>query len=445
MNINKILLMVIRDLTHNVKHYYHFASTNSTHPPLPASFDSLQFSVVSGHFTFMKWFWCNTTQVGFGADAVKEHIPKFVQPGWKVLCTFGGGSIEKNGARSDVQAALDQLKCEVRWEGGIPPNPEYNRLIEIAAVARAWKPDLLLAVGGGSILDGTKFISCAAVLPEGEDAWETVIVKHSFTGTPLRLAAVMTLPATGSEWNNGFVVSRRSIKAKLAGAYPGTYPFFSLLDPKYTMTLPPRQLRNGVYDAITHCIDLFLTPQRVPMMDHFWMAVMKELVDIGPEVVKEGSSLELHERLIMAASFALNQIFCLGKEGCAGIHMIGHQLTSKYGIDHGATLAIVTGPFLETQFEARKPLLAETAEYVFGVREGTEDEKARAFIDRMNQFIETIGQPRKVSDWEGVKVEAGDVEEVTKMVMESVGGKPFGHHGCGTEEVCRKVLQQVIA
>ena len=392
----------------------------------------------------MKWFWSNTTQVGFGAEAVKEHIPKFVQPGWKVLCTFGGGSIEKNGARADVQAALDQLKCEVRWEGGIPPNPEYDRLMEIAAVAREWKPDLLLAVGGGSILDGTKFISVAACLEEGEDAWDVVMLKKSFTGTPLKFGSVMTLPATGSEWNNGFVVSRRSIKAKLPSAFPKTYPLFSLLDPRYTMTLPVRQLRNGVYDAMTHCIDLFLTSQRVPMMDHFWMAVMKELVDIGPDVVKEGSSYELHERLVVAASFALNQIFTLGKESCAGIHMIGHQLTAKYGIDHGATLAIVTGPFLDTQFEARKPLLAECAEYVFGVREGTEDQKARAFIDRMNQFIDTIGQPRKVSEWEGVVIGPNDVEEVTKMVMESVGGKPYGHNGCGTEEITRIVLKQVI-
>ena len=392
----------------------------------------------------MKWFWNNTTQVGFGPDAVKEHLAKFIAPGSKVLCTFGGGSIDKNGARADVQSVLDSLKCQVKWEGGIPPNPEYDRLVEIAAVARQWQPDLLLSVGGGSTLDGTKFIALAAGLDEGLDPWETIILKHTFSGKPFKLGCVMTLPATGSEWNNGFVISRRSINAKLPGGHEKTYPTFSLLDPKYTMTLPPRQLRNGVYDAVCHCIDQFLTPQRVPMMDHFWMAVLKELVDIGPEVVKEGSSLELHARLVQAASFALNLIFGLGKTECWSIHTIGHQLTAKWGIDHGATLAIVTGPFLETQFEARKPLLAETAEYVFGVRDGSEDEKARAFITHINKFIETIGQPRKVSQWEGAKIGPNDVEEVTKMVMTSTGGKPFGINQCSTEDVVRTVLKQVI-
>ena len=171
---------------------------------------------------------------------------------------------------------------------------------------------------------------------------------------------------------------------------------------------------------------------------------MKELVTIGPDVVKEGSSIELHERLIMAASFALNYIFSLGKTGCAAVHGIGHMLTAKYGIDHGATLSICTGPFLETQFEARKELLAESAEYVFGVTKGTKEEKARAFITELNKFIDSIGQPRKVSEWPGAEIGANDVEEVTKLVMDSQGGKPFGIYGCATEEVVRTVLKKVI-
>ena len=391
----------------------------------------------------MKWLWTNTTQVGFGENAVKEHLKKFVQPKSRILCTFGGGSIDKNGARQDVNDALKELECEVRWEGGIPPNPEYARCCEIVKVVKEWKPDLLLAVGGGSTLDGTKFIAAACGLPEGTDPWD-IVTKGTYPKETIKIGSVMTLPATGSEWNSNFVISKRATAEKLAGGAQCTFPVFSLLDPKYTMTLPARQLRNGLYDAMCHCIDQFLTPQTNPMMDNFWMSVMRELVDIGVDLMKPGSSLELHGRLINAATFALNFVFTLGKEGCWGIHMIGHQLTAQYGIDHGATLAMVTPYFLESFFEERKYLMARSAERVFDVRDGTDDEKAKAFIAKLRQWILDLGHATKVSQWEGAKIEAGDVEKVTKMVMDSCGGNPFGWHATVTEPIVKGILEKVI-
>ena len=391
-----------------------------------------------------KWIWRNTTQVGFGENCVRDHLKDFVKPKSKVLCTFGGGSIEKNGCKADVVEALKALECEVRWEGGIPPNPEYARCCEIIKVVREWKPDLLLAVGGGSVLDGTKFIAAAAALPETTDPWD-VVAKQVYPKECTKIGAVMTLPATGSEWNNNFVMSKRATHEKLAGANICTFPLFSLLDPKYTMTLPARQLRNGLYDAMCHCIDQFLTPQVNPMMDNFWMSVMRELVDIGVPLLQPNSSLELHGRLIQAATFALNLVFTLGKEGCWGIHTIGHQLTTKYGIDHGATLAMVTPFYLEQFFNERKYLMARCAERVFDVREGSDDEKARAFIAKLRQWILDIGHSPKVSTWEGgVKIAAGDVEEVTKMVMGSTGGHPFGFRGTVTEPIVKEILSKVI-
>jgi alcohol dehydrogenase YqhD (iron-dependent ADH family) len=391
----------------------------------------------------MKWLWINQTQVGFGVSAVKEHLAKFVKPGSKVICTFGGGSIDRNGARADTQAALDALGCAVTWEGGILANPEYERLIEIVAVVKAAKPDLLLAVGGGSVLDGTKFISVAAKLDDGVDAWDAIMIKHEFPATKVDVGSVLTLPATGSEWNFNFVVSRRAIKMKLGNGAPQTFPVFSLLDPNYTLTLPVRQIRNGIYDAITHCIDQYLTGQEVPIMDGYWITTVKELVDIGPEVIKPNSSLELHERLMVACSFALNFIFTLGKEGCWAIHGIGHLLTAKYDIDHGSTLSIVGPTLLETQFEARKHLLAKSAEGVFGIREGTVDEKARAFIQKLKEFIVAIGLPSKVSDWEGVAVQPGDVDEIVDLVWTSVGKKPFGWRGCITFDLLKEIVAKV--
>ena len=388
-----------------------------------------------------KWSWNNTTQVFFGENSVAEHLKDFIKPNSKVLCVFGGGSIDKNGARKDVHGALDALSCEVKWEGGIPPNPEYERCIEILKVVREWHPDVLLAVGGGSVIDGTKFIHSASALPESQDPWE--IFTKSLTPKPtITLGVVLTLPATGSEWNNCFVVSRRAMNQKLSAF--NCYPTFSIIDPKYTMTLPVRQLRNGLYDAMCHCIDSVITPHVLPLMDNLFYSVMRELVDISKDLLKPNSSLELHSRLIEAASFALNQIFAVGKKSCWGIHFIGHQLTVKYGMDHGATLSIITPPFLRLFIEGRKYSMARAAERVFDITEGSDYDKAKQFIEHLTQWIKDIGQPLKVSDYEGAKIESGDVEEITKMVMASMGNHPFGYNNAIRENDVRKILEQVI-
>jgi alcohol dehydrogenase YqhD (iron-dependent ADH family) len=390
----------------------------------------------------MKWFWNNTTQVAFGAGVVKDYLKQFIKPGSKVLCTFGGGSIEQNGCKADVVKALEDLHCEVQWEGGIPANPEYDRCLEIAAVAKATQPDWILSVGGGSVLDATKFISLVAKLPDGADPMDILVLGAAPTEA-FKIGSVMTLPATGSEWNKGFVISRRSMNLKLAGGSPAVFPTFSLLDPLYTMTLPVRQLRNGVYDSVCHIIDQFMTQETNFMFDGFWISCFRELIQIGPLVCQDGSSLELHERLIVAASFALNLIFCLPKPTDWSIHMIGHQLTAKYDIDHGATLAIVTVPLLESQLKARKQLLARTAAETWGVT-GTEDEKAAAFITHLREFIAAIGMPSKCSEYPDVHPKPEDVEEVLKMVMDSTHGSPLGIHDEITEDVIRSILQKVV-
>lgn len=393
----------------------------------------------------MKWIWQNTTQVGFGVNAVKDHLNKFIKPKSKVLCTFGGGSIDKNGCRSDVNEALRALGCEVKWEGGIPANPEYERLMEIVQIVREFQPNILLAVGGGSVIDGTKFICCAATLSSTEDAWDYIMYKHQEPEQTYKFGTVLTIPATGSEWNNGFVISRRETGWKIESAFPSTYPVFSLIDPRYTMTLPVRQLRNGVFDGFTHVIDQLLYPTKNPMCDDFFFSILKELVEIGPDVIKENSSLELHERLIVACSFALNYIFSFGKEAYWEIHIIGHQLTAKYGIDHGATLAMVMPTFLESQIEERKEIYAKTAESVFGEKEGTIEQKAVALINHIRKFIRKLGLPETVSAWDGSKIENGDVDLVTENIFtQSTDGKPFGYKDCCTKELVHKVLEKVI-
>ena len=390
-----------------------------------------------------KWFWANTTQVFFGKDAVKEHLHKFVQPNSKIICTFGSGSIDKNGSRADVQAVLDDLKCDVTWEGGICPNPEYDRLLEIVSVVRAKNPDLLIAVGGGSVCDATKFICAAARLDPSDDPWDKILGSNAIPENTLPFGAVMTLPATGSEWNPGFVISRRSTHEKLCAGNPKTYPVFSLLDPAYTMTLPLRQLKNGVYDALIHCIDRYITPQIVPMFDNFWLGVVKELLTIGPQLLQPDASVELHERLMVAALFAINGIFSLEKTLDRGIHIIGHMLTAKYEIDHAATLSIVCRPFLENQLPHKKEIMARSGEFLFGAT-GSDDEKARAFIDGIDKFTHDMQMPVKVSEWEGATIAQGDVEELVRMVMKTTHEKPFGYGGLVTEDDTRAILTQCV-
>lgn len=393
----------------------------------------------------MKWTWFNSTQVVFGEYAVRDYLKRWIKPNSRVLCTFGGGSIDQNGARKDVVDALDALNCDHKWEGGIPANPEYDRLVEIVKVARQYKPDFLLAVGGGSIIDGTKFISMAINLPENTDLW-TILTDKVCPEIYVPIGTVLTLPASGSEWNNSFVVSRRSIKGKIGIGNEKTYPVFSLLDPRYTMTLPVRQLRNGVYDSLTHCIDFYLSPESDMLTDYFMMTVFKELVTIGPDVIKPDSSIELHERLIRASSFALNQVLFLGRRPDISIHLIGHMLTALYGIDHGVTLAIVTIPFYENKviFESRIETLAKSADFVFDVHEGTVAEKAHAFVSKLRDFIQLIGMPSKVSEVEGVVINQGDVAKLTDMVMDSVNGNCFGVNGITTRAVVEEVFTKII-
>lgn len=391
----------------------------------------------------MKWLWSNTTQVGFGDGAVNEHMKTFVPKKSKVICTFGGGSIDKNGARTDVNKALTDLECDYKWIGDIPSNPEYEVCMKIVKEVKEFKPDFLIAVGGGSVIDATKFIAVAALLDDGIEPWDVVAGKYVPTKA-IKVGTVLTLPATGSEWNNGFVISWREKQLKNGIGTPVTFPVFSLLDAKYTLTLPERQIRNGIYDAMTHCIDLFLTGHLVPMNDNFVMSVMRELVDISKHIFEKPAKIEYYERLIVAASFALNRVLLLGKEGCGAIHGIGHQLTVMYEIDHGATLAMVTPFFLKHFKKTRGYLMARSAERVFDVNQGTDDQKADAFIAKLTQWIHEIGHVLTVSEYLHRPVEAGDLEKVVKLVMDSKGGKPFGWHSEVTEDIVREVLTHVI-
>lgn len=391
----------------------------------------------------MKWLWTNTTKVGFGSNVVQEHLKDFVTKKSRILCTFGGGSIEKNRARSDVEKALSELECEVKWEGGIQPNPRYVKCLEIIKIVREYKPDLILAVGGGSVIDATKFIAAAACLDEFVVPWD-IISKGAYAKTAVPFGTVLTIPATGSEWNNGYAIQRDDIQEKNNSGSQLVYPQFSLIDPRYTMTLPARQLRNGLFDAMMHCTDQVITSESAPMSDNFYYSIMRELVDISDGLMKPNSSLELHERLITAASFAQNHIFTYAKRPNWECHLVAQPLTPMYGIDHAATLSIVAPVLYEKVKKGRIQTMARAAERVFDVRSGTDEEKADKFVESLRNWAVKLGMPLKVSDCEyATKINPGDVQILTQKVKDLTHSFPYRFNDELTETVVEEIFNEV--
>jgi alcohol dehydrogenase YqhD (iron-dependent ADH family) len=178
----------------------------------------------------IKWLWNNYTKVAFGKNSVSEHLPEFIKPNSKILCTYGGGSIEKNGSKHDVETVLSSLNSTVQWAGGIQANPDVERCVEIIAVVKQFQPDLILAVGGGSVVDATKFIALGAKLEDDIDPWNATIKQENIPSSAVPFGVILTLSATGSEWNNGFVISKRSTAKKLSSGSPSIYPQYSIID-----------------------------------------------------------------------------------------------------------------------------------------------------------------------------------------------------------------------
>ena len=277
----------------------------------------------------------NPTKIVFGRNTIAQ-LNELVPPDARVLILYGGSSAQKNGTLNEVKAALGQRV--VQEFGGIEANPSYETLMRAVAQARTEKLDFLLAVGGGSVIDGTKFV--AAAVPYVGDAWEILLNHGANVTSALPLASVLTLPATGSEMNNGAVITRKSSKAKLAFLSPLVFPCFSILDPCKTLTLPPQQIANGVVDAFVHIAEQYLTyPVQGMVQDRFAEGLLQTLIEIGPKVLATPDDYELRANLMWVATLALNGLIGAGVPQDWATHMIGHELTAQYGIDHARTHA----------------------------------------------------------------------------------------------------------
>jgi NADP-dependent alcohol dehydrogenase len=338
----------------------------------------------------------NPTKIVFGKGSIAE-LPKLIPNTAKVLLIYGGGSIKTNGVYDQViQAMKGRQMLEF---GGVEPNPRYETCMKAVELARAEGVDFLLAVGGGSAIDATKFVA-AAVPYKGKDPWDMMLNWMRVPADPLPLGCVLTLPATGTESNGGTVITRESTKDKLFFATPRTFPRFSILDPEATFTLPPRQVANGVVDAFAHVMEQYMTyPSEVPLQDRQSEAILLTLLEEGPKTLANPQDYAARANLMWCATQALNGLICCGVPQDWTTHMIGHELTALYGIDHAQSLALVLPGTLRHEKQRKRAKLLQFADRVWGLRDGDEGARIDQAIDKTEQFFKSLGVGTRFSDY----------------------------------------------
>jgi NADP-dependent alcohol dehydrogenase len=334
----------------------------------------------------------NPTRILFGKGRIKD-IAQEIPAGSRILLTYGGGSVIKTGTLDEVKAALGGFTL---FEfGGIKPNPTYEQLMDSVELARREKIDFLLAVGGGSVIDGTKFIA-AAIMFEGVP-WD-ILAKQAAIKKAIPFGCVLTLPATGSEMNDGAVVTRRATRDKLVFSSPLVFPRFAVLDPTKTLTLPPQQVANGVVDAFVHIIEQYLTyPVDAKVQDRFAEGLLLTLAEEGPRALAEPANEAVRANLMWTATLALNGLIAAGVPQDWATHMLGHEITALHGLDHAQTLAIILPAMLQVRREEKREKLLQYAQRVWGIKEGGEAERIDLAIDRTREFFESLHVPTRLS------------------------------------------------
>jgi len=337
----------------------------------------------------------NPVTILFGKEKTAE-ISNRIPSDAHILMIYGGGSIKKNGVYQQVTEALKGFK--VTEFGGIEPNPHYETAMKAVEIIKKEGIDFLLAVGGGSVLDATKFIA-AASLYKGNDAWD-IIAKQAPINEALPLASVLTLSATGSEMNSGGVITRISTQEKLAFGSPLLFPKFSVLDPQFTFTLPKRQVINGVVDAYVHVMEQYLTyPVNSPVQDRFAEGILLTLIEEGTTALKlDEPDYENRANLMWAATMALNGIIAVGVKTDWATHVIGHELTAFHGLDHAVTLAIVLPGLMKQVKDIRKEKLIQYASRVWNINKGDDEERINQSIIKTDSFFRTLGVATRLAE-----------------------------------------------
>ena len=375
----------------------------------------------------------NPTQVLFGQNQIAA-LAKLVPAGARVLLVYGGGSIKQNGVYDEVMAAL--AGYTVTEFSGVEPNPSYETLMRAIAQVKQEKIDFLLAVGGGSVIDGTKFIAAGALLDD--DPWTILEKFGANVKQAMPFGAILTLPATGSEMNSASVVTRKSTQEKFSFMSRSVYPKFAILDPSKTLSLPVRQVGNGVVDAFAHVMEQYMTyPVNAKVQDRFAEGLLLTLIEEGPLALATPEDYDVRANVMWCATLALNGLIGSGVPQDWATHMVGHELTALYNLDHAQTLAIVMPSMLRVRKEGKREKLLQFAERVWGLTGGDEDTRIEAAITCMEEFFEKMGVKTRLSDY---GLGAKDIDAVL-AVLEKHRMVKLGERRDVSLEVTRKVLE----
>lgn len=373
----------------------------------------------------------NPTKLVFGKGQI-ARLPKLIPADKRIMITFGGGSAKRNGVYDQVVKALEGRHFIEFW--GIEANPSVETLRKAIALGKEHKVDFLLAVGGGSVIDGTKLVS-AGLLYDG-DAWELVL-KGSYDRT-VPLASVLTMAATGSEMNNGAVISRYETQEKYA--FFSNNPVFSILDPETLFTLPTRQIACGLADTYVHVLEQYLTtPGQSRLMDRWSEGILHTVVEVAPKVLGETRDYDTMSEYMLSATLALNDMIRMGVREDWATHMIGHELTALHGLTHGATLAIVINGTLRTLREQKRGKLLQYGERIWGITMGTEEERVEAAIAATESFFRSLGLSTHLSE-EGIGEES--IAEIERRFNAS--GVHYGEAENVDGAMARRILEACL-
>lgn len=333
----------------------------------------------------------NPTKLIFGKGQI-ARLSKELPKGSKILVTFGGGSVKKNGVYEQVTAALEGFDYQEFW--GIEPNPKVETLRKAVEICKRDGVDFLLAVGGGSVLDGTKLIAAAAVVDT--DAWELVCNPKLYGGT-LPFASVMTLPATGSEMNRGAVISNIATGEKYA--FYNTYPQFSILDPQTTFSLPPYQVACGLADTFVHVMEQYLTTTDIaPLMDRWAEGVLQTIIEVAPKVRADQTDYDAMATYMLSATMGLNGFIAMGVPQDWATHMIGHEITALTALTHGHSLVVVLPAVMDVMREQKGDKILQYGQRVWGITEGSYDERIDKTIAATEEFFRSLGLQTRLSE-----------------------------------------------
>lgn len=375
----------------------------------------------------------NPTRIHFGADQI-ARLRDEVPAGSKVLLVYGGGSIKRNGAYDQICAALSD--CSVTEFAGIEPNPEFETLMKAVTLGREQQIDWIIAAGGGSVIDGGKFIAAAIALDPALDPWLIVGNKIKLERA-LPLGAVLTLPATGSESNQASVVTRRATQDKMSFKNPLVFPRFAVLDPSFSATLPARQIGNGVVDAFIHTTEQYLTwPAGALIQDRLAEGILQTLIEVGPTALAKPEDETARANVMWAANQALFGLVGLGQPQDWATHAIGHELTALYGMDHAQTLAVTLPPLLRATLADKQAKLAQYGRRVWNLQ-GDDASVAEQAIVATQDFFERMGVATRLDAY-GV-----DPAEAARKVAEQLtrhGRDKLGEQGKLSPADCAQIV-----